>query len=99
MKARTDNPKQVFHHAASGSVGRVGLVLITVNTDSSVYSGIAMRPMIEGIILTKLPIVEGSTVFNVWRTPPVTPVMYFRAFNLTNEKEFLRGEQCQNEHI
>ena len=75
------------------------MVFISVCALFSVFSGIAMRPMIEGIILTKLPIVEGSTVFSVWRTPPVTPVMYFRAFNLTNEKEFLRGEQWQNEHV
>ena len=50
-----------------------------------------MRPLIEGIILKKLPITEGSTVFTVWKTPPVSPVMYFRAFNLTNEDAFLRG--------
>ena len=50
-----------------------------------------MRPLIEGIILKKLPIAEGSTVFTAWKTPPVSPVMYFRAFNLTNEDAFLRG--------
>ena len=49
--------------------------------------------MIEAIILTKLPITEGSTIFANWKTPPVSPVMYFRAFNLTNEEAFLRGEE------
>ena len=59
------------------------------------FSAIAMRPMIEGIILTKLPITEGSTIFANWKTPPVSPVMYFRAFNLTNEEAFLRGNSKQ----
>ena len=54
-------------------------------------SAIAMRPLIEGIILKKLPIAEGKPVFSAWKTPPVSPVMYFRAFNLTNEDAFLRG--------
>ena len=57
------------------------------------FSAIAMRPMIEAIILTKLPITEGSTIFANWKTPPVSPVMYFRAFNLTNEEAFLRGKE------
>ena len=61
--------------------------------DGSFFSAIAMRPMIEAIILTKLPITEGSTIFANWKTPPVSPVMYFRAFNLTNEEAFLRGKE------
>ena len=56
------------------------------------FSGIALKPAIENIILGVLPLREGSPVYYNWKTPPVTPVLYFRVFNLTNEKNFLSGE-------
>ena len=51
-----------------------------------------MRPIVENKILNSLPLVEDNTaVFNGFKNPPVTPVLFLRIFNLTNEKAFLAG--------
>ena len=51
-----------------------------------------MKPIVEDEILRNLPITNGSETYKYWRDPPVHPTMYMYFFNLTNEKEFLRGE-------
>ena len=56
------------------------------------YSGIALKPAIESIILSMLPIQEGTVVYENWIAPPVTPVLFMRVFNLTNERKFLMGK-------
>jgi hypothetical protein len=58
-----------------------------------IISGIALKPAIESIIEGVLPIREGSKVFASWRAPPISPVMFYYVFNLTNEERFLRGER------
>ena len=51
-----------------------------------------MEPLVESRIRANLPLVEGSKAFNSWKDPPVTPLLFLRIFNLTNEKEFLAGK-------
>lgn len=51
-----------------------------------------MEPLVESRIRANLPLVEGSKAFNGWKDPPVTPLLFLRLFNLTNEKEFLSGK-------
>ena len=51
-----------------------------------------MKPIVEDEILRNLPITNGSETYKYWKDPPVHPTMYMYFFNLTNEKEFLRGE-------
>jgi len=50
-----------------------------------------MKPFVEDKILDNLPIREGSEVYKGWKDPPVTPVVSFRVFNLTNLDAFLKG--------
>jgi hypothetical protein len=50
-----------------------------------------MKPFVEDKILENLPLREGSEVYKGWKEPPVTPVVSFRVFNLTNQDAFLDG--------
>ena len=36
---------------------------------------------------------EGSQTFEMWRKPPVEPQMKVYFFNVTNPREFMRGEK------
>ena len=36
---------------------------------------------------------EGSETFAMWKKPPVEPRMSVFLFNLTNPREFMRGEK------
>jgi hypothetical protein len=35
---------------------------------------------------------NGSEFFSRWKDPPVSPILFVRIFNLTNEEAFLRGK-------
>jgi len=51
-----------------------------------------MKPFVENKILQNFPIKEGTPIYAGWLEPPVTPVVQFRVFNLTNKESFLAGE-------
>ena len=50
-----------------------------------------MKPFVEDKILENLPIRDGSEAYKGWKDPPVTPVVSFRFFNLTNQLDFMTG--------
>ncbi len=52
-----------------------------------------MKPVIEGRIRRNLALDDGGEAFNKWKEPPVTPVLFYYVFNLTNEEEFLAGNE------
>ena len=54
-----------------------------------------MKPFVEDKILDNLPIREGSEVYKGWKDPPVTPVVSFRIFNLTNKDAILKGKHLK----
>ena len=62
---------------------------LTVSTlPSSVF---LIKPFVESQILENLVLRNGSEIFNRWKDPPVTPILYVRIFNLTNEDAFMTG--------
>ncbi len=51
-----------------------------------------MEPLVKSRIRADLPLVDGTKAFEGWKTPPVTPLLFVRFFNLTNEPDFMAGE-------
>jgi hypothetical protein len=51
-----------------------------------------MKPFVESKILENLPLRDGSEAYKGWKDPPVTPVVSYRFFNLTNQEAFLKGD-------
>ena len=58
----------------------------------SFYSVFLIKPFVETQILANLVLRNGSEIFDRWKDPPVTPILYVRIFNLTNANAFLSGE-------
>ena len=46
---------------------------------------------VEYKILAKMPLKNGSEVYENWIKPPVTPRMMLYVFNVTNHEAFLAG--------
>lgn len=44
-------------------------------------------------MLQQLPLNEGSMTYDMWRKPPVTPIMRVYVYNVTNADEFLNDKQ------
>lgn len=49
--------------------------------------------MIDSFIYKELQLREGTETFELWRQPPVEPLMSVYLFNLTNPRDFMRGEK------
>lgn len=47
----------------------------------------------------EIVLVEGSRVFDSWKTPPPPVYMEFFFFNVTNVKEFLEGTKPEVEQV
>ena len=48
---------------------------------------------VEYKILAKMPLKNGSEVYENWIKPPVTPRMMLYVFNVTNHEAFLAGNE------
>ncbi len=51
-----------------------------------------MGPVIEKKIRHNLRLTPDSKAFPGYVEPPVTPMLFFRVFNLTNERAFVEGK-------
>ena len=51
---------------------------------------------VEYKILAKMPLKNGSEVYENWIKPPVTPRMMLYVFNVTNHEAFLAGKCKQS---
>ena len=47
---------------------------------------------VEYKIFAKMPLTNGSEVYENWIKPPVTPRMMLYVFNVTNHEAFLAGK-------
>ena len=56
-------------------------------------SFIVMPFYVEYKILAKMPLKNGSEVYENWIKPPVTPRMMLYVFNVTNHEAFLAGNE------
>ena len=59
---------------------------------SLIFSFIAMPFYVEYKILTNMPLLNGSEIFESWKEPPVKPRMIIYVFNLTNHDAFMSGK-------
>ena len=59
----------------------------------SLSSFIVMPFYVEYKILAKMPLKNGSEVYENWIKPPVTPRMMLYVFNVTNHEAFLAGNE------
>ena len=62
----------------------------------SLSSFIVMPFYVEYKILAKMPLKNGSEVYENWIKPPVTPRMMLYVFNVTNHEAFLAGKCKQS---
>ncbi|KAK7600879.1 hypothetical protein V9T40_008320 [Parthenolecanium corni] len=75
--------------------GRVGLIII-LSVGMLLGSFLVFfffTAIVNFIIDTQLPLNEGSVTYDMWRKPPVTPIMRIYIYNVTNADEFLNDKQ------
>ena len=64
-----------------------------------IFSAFFMKPLVEEKILENLPLRPGSQTFQLWKEPPVTPVLFLRIFNLTNKDAFMQGTSQSQSNV
>ena len=69
------------------------LVTLYFEPNLACFSVFLIKPFVVSQILTNFVLKNGSVIFDRWKDPPVTPILYVRIFNLTNEEAFLSGEK------
>ncbi|XP_041815771.1 lysosome membrane protein 2-like isoform X2 [Chelmon rostratus] len=79
------------------AVGTISALLLVVGIGLVVSQ--VFRTLIHNRLKKEIVLVEGSRVFESWKTPPPPVYMEFFFFNVTNVNKFLEGEKAEVKQV